>query len=1444
MNLFNEKMNAFGASFSFINIIDAAAATMTSAERATAYKRTGHGVSIYTKEEELNDYLVAYGEMHKAKLDNLFSKLDYKNLANFIKNGVTIIDWGCGQGLATLAFLEKFGFIKSEIKAIRLVEVSDVARIRAYNLVSRKINGEIVKDVKWDISKPLTVEELNLPREVPVLHLFSNILDVANLNITNVFELLIEIRKSSPSFVCSVSPKNYGASRISTLWQLLGMPKRLAIADEVISLKNLRYLRDFNTCTAVGLAYELEKEEHTTVDNRYINHAFSLASAVDVMFEGFPESWGTYYYALPAIYDLKAQSIDDINPCYAILNNIIARGNPSRANLYIENYLADVLGLTKSNNGQGGTFKFEFINQEEMKPLLNTVRSKIDPFKARPTFSGNDEKIERLIIEPILITRIQHAIVRMLATNILSTKTSVIKVLAIEHDFSCVKVALDNLTEMMSQLAALVQDSASYFSPIKFEVVDYNSSKNLSSNNKYDIVLEVSFYRRNEEERLTFKDLNIKDSITLIIDTARPTAVKSDFLILTADNIIYRPVAERLIDGTYGRLKEADYLQYFLQNIFRKEDFRPGQLPILNRALQDKSVIGLLPTGGGKSLTYQMAGMMQPGLVMVIDPLRSLMKDQYEGLRKNGVTSAAYLNSAQNEKEKTEALESVVRGATKFLFVSPERLSMPGFRNMLLELFSSNIYFSYGIIDEVHCVSEWGHDFRFTYLNLGHNIHTYVKRKQNNSSSSSHVVPLFGLTATASFDVLADVERELSGAGLYELDADAIIRYENTNRLELQYKVKKIEFDKNEQENHDYYQREIRNIKQKEKEYQQLYKKNIADSREKKRLSELIKIAHKDFEKNKAALRNLCLRAKENALINEISCQNKNFEELLTSKSLEVMKKRFIERESIEERSEIGQSILAANLDTALGIEKWRNMGEISSGGLVFCPYKGFKNNGKPPTALTVESIYNKLSTEFSKDVIRYFTGAVEDEASRDAHDKKIMQNQEDYINNKAAIMVATSAFGMGIDKPNIRFVFEMNHPKSIEAFVQEAGRAGRDRKAALATIFFLETQKGDINIDFDVVNFFHKNNFTGLDAEKLRIKKLFNEIEMGLEEVDGTKLETIKGFYSALMSYDIGSSINVTIPNQIDGEGKNDQGTYDKIIYRLCCMGLVEDVECLFPPGQKARHLRLKLIRLGEGGYYARLKEYLMRYFNEARANIEIEKAKKIDAENEILKCIFYIENFIYENIQSKKLRAMYDMNFFCREGLKAYKDGNNWLSVNEDLKDFIYYYFNSKYARTAYKTNKGEPYSLIDDCDSGKIFNFDIIEKYMNVVNENVLDGASPKDNIKHLLGATRLIARGSVEVNPALSILHAFCLCYLGINNTDIMLEVVKKMGEEGFLVILNRNLATINEMWTKFAWIKNEFIKRTDVPKLKLEKLFSMIRTSMHIAKIKSLEDLGV
>lgn len=141
-----------------------------------------------------------------------------------------------------------------------------------------------------------------------------------------------------------------------------------------------------------------------------------------------------------------------------------------------------------------------------------------------------------------------------------------------------------------------------------------------------------------------------------------------------------------------------------------------------------------------------MAALLQPGITVVIDPLKSLMEDQYDGLLSMGIDCCTYINSELGAEERAQHEQRMESSQVIFTFMSPERLCIYEFRERLQNMHELNVYFSYGVIDEVHCVSEWGQDFRFSYLHLGRNLYSYVRAKQK-------PITLFGLTATASFDV-------------------------------------------------------------------------------------------------------------------------------------------------------------------------------------------------------------------------------------------------------------------------------------------------------------------------------------------------------------------------------------------------------------------------------------------------------------------------------------------------------------------------------------------------------------------------------------------------------------------------------------------------------------------------------------------------------------------
>lgn len=167
----------------------------------------------------------------------------------------------------------------------------------------------------------------------------------------------------------------------------------------------------------------------------------------------------------------------------------------------------------------------------------------------------------------------------------------------------------------------------------------------------------------------------------------------------------------------------------------------------------------------------------------MIDPLKSLMRDQVKSLRNLGIDSSTYINSSLTAIEKETRSIDMTQGCYQFVFVSPERLQIPGFRSFLKDM-NENTCFVYCVVDEAHCVSEWGHDFRTAYLKLGENARKYCKTFNWESK-----IPLIGLTGTASYDVLADVQREL----FIEKNSHAVITPKKYERKELNFEIIKAD---------------------------------------------------------------------------------------------------------------------------------------------------------------------------------------------------------------------------------------------------------------------------------------------------------------------------------------------------------------------------------------------------------------------------------------------------------------------------------------------------------------------------------------------------------------------------------------------------------------------------------------------------------------------------
>ena len=172
------------------------------------------------------------------------------------------------------------------------------------------------------------------------------------------------------------------------------------------------------------------------------------------------------------------------------------------------------------------------------------------------------------------------------------------------------------------------------------------------------------------------------------------------------------------------------------------KSFRSSQEEIINEVLARRDTLALLPTGGGKSMCYQVPSMMQDGICLVISPLIALMKDQVSSLQGKGIKAIA-LNSGMTLSEVDIALDNCIYGGYKFLYVSPERL-----QNKMVQERLKKMHINLIAVDEAHCISEWGYDFRPAYLKIAE-IRSFID------------APLLALTATATPDVVEDIQKQL-----------------------------------------------------------------------------------------------------------------------------------------------------------------------------------------------------------------------------------------------------------------------------------------------------------------------------------------------------------------------------------------------------------------------------------------------------------------------------------------------------------------------------------------------------------------------------------------------------------------------------------------------------------------------------------------------------------
>lgn len=359
-----------------------------------------------------------------------------------------------------------------------------------------------------------------------------------------------------------------------------------------------------------------------------------------------------------------------------------------------------------------------------------------------------------------------------------------------------------------------------------------------------------------------------------------------------------------------------------LKKYFGYDSFRNGQEELIDAVISGRDCLGIMPTGAGKSICYQIPALVSDGVTLVVSPLISLMKDQVGSLVQNGVR-AAYLNSSLTPRQYMKALDNMADGVYKIVYVAPERLSSPEFYSVCSWLNISLI-----AVDEAHCVSHWGQDFRPSYLKIADFVSSLRRRPT-----------VCAFTATATDEVGDDIIRLLALR-------DPFVITTGFDRPNLRFISE-------------------------------------APSDKKARLLELVRERH-------------------------------------------------------------------------------------DSSGIVYCA-----------TRKNVEEVADYLTSK-GYPAAMYHAGLPDDERAR---------NQDEFVYDKKRIIVATNAFGMGIDKSNVSFVIHYNMPKNLESYYQEAGRAGRDGGNADCILLY---SPGDVRTNrFLIENSEPNENLTEDESAAVRRKDL-----------------------------------------------------------------------------------------------------------------------------------------------------------------------------------------------------------------------------------------------------------------------------------------------------------------------------------------------------------------